>query len=190
MGVNKKLIDIFADHHVMGEEVSVDEGSVTHRRILIPSWWSARFTEFVIELERRVQISILSKKSKGPKRTLRTFIVPENSTIETYNVPKGLPRDCYCEIKFLSCLLPVQLKSWSLQPPIFLDNVNTLFSPTGNNQQASPATSRFSVSQPTSQYAVPIASTSKSTNMQQDQSEFPEGMFDDVMADESGENSL
>lgn len=179
MRVDPKLINIFDNYHVMGEEVVHVDSSYTKRSILIPSWWSTKFLQFMIELERRVQISILAKKLSGPRRTLREFIVPTRSTIGTSNVPKKLPEDCYSKPNFLDCLLPVQLKTWHLQPPIFTDDVTLLFH-SANSNTSHPTSHNVPSSK---QNNLDIHSTASTrANQFQDQSEFPEGMFEDDQA--------
>ncbi|KAH9807268.1 hypothetical protein DFH28DRAFT_1139682 [Melampsora americana] len=180
IGANKNLIDIFVDYHVVGEEVDEKDNSKSgsDRQVIIPSWWSE-------------------------KRTLRKFVAATHSTIETSNVPKGLPEDCYTKHGFLDCLLPVQLKMWNLQPPILPADISMLFSPSYNNNplpnpsNASISTSNTQVpsngsistsntqvpsngSISTSNTQVVCPSFSNPSNKCQDESEFPQGMFEDL----------
>lgn len=78
------IIHIFSDYRVMGEEKIIVDGSKLCRQILIPSWWSSKMLDFIIDLEHRVQTSVLSEKVRGPKRTLRP-LVP--SSCECLDVP-------------------------------------------------------------------------------------------------------
>ncbi|KAH9811007.1 hypothetical protein DFH28DRAFT_1182455 [Melampsora americana] len=173
---------MFDDHNVMGEEVSIRNDAVKTIQFLIPTWWSASFLQFMRELERRVQISVLAKKKKGPTRTLRQFVAPPNSTIETANVPKELPEDCYHKANFLDCLLPVQLKAWKLQPPIMPEDVKDLFIPSGCSRKKKSPSSDVG-SGPNFRNACPT--TSKPNN--EEESEFPARMFeneeDEAMGD-------
>ncbi|KAH9807969.1 hypothetical protein DFH28DRAFT_1199664 [Melampsora americana] len=176
MGMKPELIAILDYLHVMGEEVKVIEGTVTRRRILIPSWWSKKFLEFML---------------KGPTRTLRQFVASPNSTIETSNVPQGLPQDCYSKTKFLDLLLPVQLKAWNLQPAIFPEDVKSLFSPPGNPSVDSDSTPNNTLTScAKTSDARPTASVSTPAFGDQDRSEFPAGMFDDEVMNEEGEEEI
>ncbi|KAH9812351.1 hypothetical protein DFH28DRAFT_899244, partial [Melampsora americana] len=176
------LIDIFVDYHVVGEEVDEKDNSKSgsDRQVIIPSWWSEKFLEFMIELERRVQISILAKKLRGPRRTLRKFVAATHSTIETSNVPKGLPEDCYTKHGFLDCLLPVQLKMWNLQPPILPADISMLFIPSNGSISTSNTQVPSNGSISTSNTQVVCPSFSNPSNKCQDESEFPQGMFEDL----------
>ncbi|KAH9816926.1 hypothetical protein DFH28DRAFT_1158900 [Melampsora americana] len=201
MGMKPELIAILDNLHVMGEEVKVIEGTVTRRQILIPSWWSKKFLEFMVQLERRVQVSILAQKLKGPTRTLRQFVASPNSirqfvaspnsTIETLNVPQGLPQDCYSKTKFLDLLLPVQLKAWNLQPAIFPKDVKSPFSPPGNPSVDSDSTPNNTLTScAKTSDARPTASVTTPAFGDQDPSEFPAGMFDDEVMNEEGEEEI
>ncbi|EGG02813.1 uncharacterized protein MELLADRAFT_72711 [Melampsora larici-populina 98AG31] len=193
MQVDARVVNLFSDHNIIGEEVLIRDGAITHRQFLIPTWYSARFLEFMVELERRVQISILAEKNRGPTRTLRQFVAPPNSTIKTSNVPKELPIDCYHQANFLDCLLPVQLKAWKLKPPIIPEDVKDLFAPAGSiKKKSSPNAPIPTPNPPVSAPNAPDVRPAVSNPIigPQDESEFPAGLFnnldDEAMID--GEN--
>lgn len=124
---------MFLDHRIMGEEVSLVEDGVKKRQILIPDWWSEKMTKFMIELERRTQISVLAEGLRGPRRIVRHFVKGPTSNLEIRGVPKDLPRDVY-SATFLELLLPHQREAYEFEDPIFPDDVSDLFR---SNSQAS-----------------------------------------------------
>lgn len=132
---------MFLDHHVLGEEVLVVTDGVKARQMLIPDWWSEKMLEFMIELERRTQVSQLAEGHRGPKRLLRHFVPSPTSSLETRPVPKYLPCDVYSKT-FLGTLLAHHRAAYESEDPIFPEHVSLVFSPSSTYESHNPISSQ------------------------------------------------